>query len=60
MKPWTILALSFFAPLALLILIGCATIFSSGPQTLTLKSNPTGAAYQYGVYSGKTPDTLEA
>jgi hypothetical protein len=44
----------------LLTLSGCATVFSSGPQTLNLKSEPPGATYQYGPYSGKTPDTVQA
>jgi hypothetical protein len=41
-------------------LTGCATIFGGGPQTINLTSDPPGAAYQYGVYSGKTPATLQA
>jgi hypothetical protein len=45
---------------ALLLLNGCATVFSSSPQTLNLKSEPLGATYQYGPYSGKTPDTIQA
>lgn len=40
--------------------ISCATVFSSGPQTMTLNSDPPGATYQYGPYQGKTPATLEA
>lgn len=39
---------------------GCATMFSSGPETVTIKSDPPGARYQYGPYSGKTPDTIQA
>lgn len=42
------------------MLTGCATLFSSGPQTLNITSEPAGANYQYGVYSGKTPDTVQA
>jgi hypothetical protein len=42
------------------VLNGCATIFSSGPQTLNITSDPSGATYQYGVYSGKTPSSLQA
>lgn len=46
--------------IAFLLFTGCTTIFGSHTQTLTLKSDPPGAAYQYGPYSGKTPATLEA
>ena len=45
---------------AALMVTGCATVFSSGPQTISLKSEPSGASYQYGPYSGKTPDTIQA
>ena len=38
----------------------CATIFSGGPQSLTLNSEPSGATYQYGPYTGKTPATVQA
>ncbi|HLH76096.1 MAG TPA: hypothetical protein VKV28_04735 [Candidatus Binataceae bacterium] len=40
------------------LITGCASIFSSGPENLTLQSSPTGATYQYGTFSGKTPDTI--
>jgi hypothetical protein len=33
-------------------------MFSSGPETLTLQSTPPGASYQYGTFSGKTPDSI--
>ncbi|MGH8012367.1 MAG: hypothetical protein ACREQ4_07705 [Candidatus Binataceae bacterium] len=46
--------------LAAMMLSGCATIFSGGPQSLDLTSTPPGATYQYGPYTGKTPDTLQA
>src|SRR5713226_4787721 len=39
---------------------GCATIFGGHTQTMTMKSDPPGATYQYGPYSGKTPTTFEA
>lgn len=45
---------------ASLLITGCATIFGSGPQAINMKSEPQGAAYQYGPYSGKTPDTVQA
>jgi len=51
-----VMALSFTAS----IFVGCATLFSSGPQTLNITSEPAGATYQYGVYNGKTPDTVQA
>jgi len=38
----------------------CATIFTSSSQSIQVSSQPTGASYQYGVYSGKTPDTINA
>jgi hypothetical protein len=38
---------------------GCATLFASGPQEVTLNSNPAGATYRYGPFSGKTPATIE-
>ena len=53
-------ALAIATLLTALFCAGCATIFSSGPQTLTLNSDPSGATYQYGPYSGKTPATLQA
>lgn len=46
------------ASIGLTLLSGCATIFSSSPDTLTLESEPPGASYQYGPYQGKTPDTI--
>ena len=42
----------------MLICSGCATIFSGGPESITMQSDPPGATYQYGPYQGKTPDTL--
>lgn len=49
---------TLLASVALILLSGCATIFSSGPDTLTLESDPPGANYQYGPYQGRTPDTI--
>lgn len=50
----------FLAPVlaASIALTGCATIFSSGPDTLHLNSTPAGATYQYGSFTGKTPDSI--
>jgi hypothetical protein len=58
MQKWRrrLLALFLAAPMGL----GCATIFSSGTQSVTFNSEPAGATYQYGAYSGKTPATIEA
>src|SRR5712692_1897743 len=50
----------YLSLLGLSFLTGCATIFAGGPQSVTLKSDPTGATYQYGPYSGRTPDTIQA
>lgn len=41
-----------------LILSGCATIFASGPESIELKSNPPGATFQYGEFSGTTPAAI--
>lgn len=42
------------------IMSSCATVFSSHPQTVGIKSDPSGATYQFGPYSGHTPDTIQA
>lgn len=42
------------------MLSSCATMFSNKPQTVTIKSEPAGAVYQFGPYSGHTPDTIQA
>ncbi len=38
---------------------GCATLFASGPQSVEIKSDPPGATYHYGPFSGTTPDSIE-
>jgi len=53
---WRLLAFFLATPMGM----GCATIFSSGPQSVTFNSEPAGATYQYGAYSVKTPATVEA
>ena len=45
---------------ATLATTGCATIFHSGSQSLTMESQPSGATYRYGSYSGTTPETFRA
>jgi len=50
------IALSFTASM----LTGCATLFSGGPQPINVTSDPPGATYQYGIYNGKTPETIQA
>ncbi len=45
--------------LAFLFLSGCATIFTSDTDTLTIESEPTAATYQCGAYSGRTPATIQ-
>ena len=42
------------------LLAGCATIFGGSSQPITLNSDSPGGTYQYGIYSGKTPATIEA
>src|SRR5216683_2507065 len=49
------IALSFTASM----LTGCATLFSGGPQPINVTSDPPGATFQYGIYNGKTPDTIQ-
>lgn len=39
---------------------GCATLFSNGTEEIKVDTQPPGAAYQYGIYNGKTPDTIHA
>lgn len=34
---------------------GCATLFSSSTENVTVNSNPPGATYQYGPFNGTTP-----
>lgn len=38
---------------------GCATIFTSSTQHATVNSNPSGATYQYGPFTGTTPAEIE-
>jgi hypothetical protein len=47
-----------FVAFALLSGGGCATIFTSSAETVTLNSQPPGANYQFGAFSGKTPETI--
>ena len=41
-----------------LLTSGCATIFSSEPETINVTSDPPGAKFQYGPFSGTTPTTI--
>jgi len=50
---------AFVAAIALGMLSGCATIFSGGPETVNFTSTPPGATYEYGAYSGKTPNSAQ-
>lgn len=36
----------------------CATLFTSSTETVQISSDPPGATYQFGPYSGKTPDSI--
>ena len=38
---------------------GCATIFTSSTQSVTVNSDPSGANYQYGPFNGTTPAQIE-
>lgn len=40
------------------LLVGCATIFSSQPESIEIKSDPPGARFRYGRFSGVTPATI--
>lgn len=40
------------------ILSGCATLFSSEPESITVTSEPSGARFQYGAFTGTTPATI--
>ncbi len=46
------LAMIFFAT-------GCATIFTSSTQHVTVNSDPSGANFQYGPFNGTTPAQIE-
>jgi hypothetical protein len=41
-----------------LLLQGCATLFTSSTETVQITSEPSGANYEYGPFSGKTPDSI--
>lgn len=46
--------------LSFLLMLGCATLFNSGSQNVTMSSDPTGAeVYVDGNRRGQTPLTLE-
>ncbi len=37
---------------------GCATIFSSDPEVISVTSDPAGAKFQYGPFTGTTPTSV--
>lgn len=41
-----------------LLLSSCASIFSSGPESIEVKSDPPGARFQFGAFSGTTPAVI--
>jgi hypothetical protein len=41
-----------------LLLQGCATLFTNSTETVQITSEPSGANYEYGPFSGKTPDSI--
>ena len=41
-----------------LVVSGCATIFSSDPEIINVTSDPPGAKFQYGPFSGTTPSSI--
>ena len=49
---------SLIPPIGGLLLVGCATIFSSAPESIEIKSDPPGARFRYGRFSGVTPATI--
>ena len=40
------------------VLPGCATVFSGGPENIQVTSDPPGAKFNYGAYSGTTPTSI--
>src|SRR5262249_39975874 len=46
------------AMVALFFGTGCATLFSSSTVPVQVTSEPLGAQYQLGPFSGKTPDSI--
>jgi len=43
---------------AVFLASSCATIFTSSSVTMQMNSNPQGANYSVGPFSGKTPDSI--
>ena len=41
-----------------LVLSGCATILSGEPVQVSVNSEPAGAKFQYGPFTGRTPSTI--
>jgi hypothetical protein len=52
----TVLTFSIFS--SSLLMSGCCSIFTSGPQTVSIDSQPQGADVKIGPYKGKTPYTV--
>ncbi len=47
------------ATVAIVFSQGCCTIFRSGPETISINSNPSGAKVEVGPYGGVTPCQVE-
>lgn len=52
------LSLAVFAVAGLFLCSSCATLFSSSTVSVQMESEPPGAQYQIGPFSGKTPDSI--
>ncbi len=52
------LVVSLLAASAVLFAPACATIFTSNTETVQMNSDPPGAKYDLGPFSGKTPDSI--
>lgn len=51
-------SIALFGAFVSLGISSCATIFTSSSESVTLNSDPPGANYQYGAFTGKTPATI--
>lgn len=51
-------SLSVLSIAGLFLFSSCATLFSSNTVTVQMQSEPPGAQYQIGPFSGKTPDSI--
>jgi hypothetical protein len=52
------IAVAAMCAVALTVSSSCATLFSSSSVTVQMESDPPGAKYEIGPFSGKTPDSI--